>query len=204
MKFNIVTARQPDGRTRSRQKAFTLVEILITMTIFIFLVGGIMFAHLFGLRMFQITETKLSATAGARKVFNKISDEIRACQSVSVGNIDINNNSFTGLLDGENQAGTALMIYPSTNANFIVYFVNPSDQTFRRTENGTSTVILAESVTNSAVFVAESFDGSVLTNNQNSRVIHFTLEFYQPKYFLRAADYYKLETSVTRRSQELQ
>ena len=194
MKFHLPYPRRP------QVKGFTLVELMITMVIFTFLVGGIMFAHLFGLRMFQITETKLNATAGARKVFNKISDEIRTSHGVYVGNID--NNSFTGLLQGEKQQGTALMITPGTNSNFIVYFVNPSDKTFSRTENGTNTVILAESVTNSAVFAAQAFDGSVLTNNENSRVIHLTLEFYQPKYFLRAADYYKLETSVTRRSLE--
>ncbi|HEX4343256.1 MAG TPA: hypothetical protein VH255_07685 [Verrucomicrobiae bacterium] len=168
------------------------------MTIFIFLVGGIMFAHLFGLRMFQITTTKLNATADARKTFAKISDEIRTCHSASVGNID--NNNFVGLLNGEKQEGAALMIYPTTNSSYVMYFVNPADQTFRRTVNGTNTSILAESVTNNAVFIAQSYDGSPLTNSQNNRVIHVTLEFYQAQHFLRAADYYKLETSVTRRS----
>ena len=49
-------------------------------------------------------------------------------------------------------------------------------------------------------FTAQDFSGNVLTNNQNNRVIHLTLEFYQPARFLLGADYYKLETSMTRRA----
>jgi hypothetical protein len=42
----------------------------------------------------------------------------------------------------------------------------------------------------------------VLTNNQNNRVIHLTLEFFQKPRQGVVADYYKLETSVTRRALE--
>ena len=68
------------------------------------------------------------------------------------------------------------------------------------TPGGTNTVILADSVTNTMVFTAQDFSGNVLTNNQNNRVIHLTLEFYQPARFMLGADYYKLETSMTRRA----
>ena len=104
-------------------------------------------------------------------------------------------------LDGEIQQGTGLLIRPTTNSTqYVIYFVNPSDQTFRRTTStpGSATVV-AESVTNSVVFSAQDHLGQVLTNNQNNRVIHVNLEFYQPKRHLQIADYYKLETSVTRR-----
>ncbi|MFO1515098.1 MAG: hypothetical protein U1F83_19700 [Verrucomicrobiota bacterium] len=108
------------------------------------------------------------------------------------------------LLDGEKQQGTALLIRPTTNtANFIIYFVNPSDQTFRRTTSTPgSAMVLAESITNSLVFRAQDYRGNVLTNNQNNRVIHVNLEFYQPRRYMQVADYYKLETSVTRRALE--
>ena len=49
-------------------------------------------------------------------------------------------------------------------------------------------------------FCAQDFSGNVLTNNQNNQVIHLTLEFYQPARFMQGADYYKLETSMTRRA----
>lgn len=188
-------ATTPDG-------GFTLPEVLIASTVLLLLVSGIVFANLFGLSMFRITETKLNATDEARQTIGKMANEIRTCKSTWIGNVT--NGVFVALLDGETQQGGGLLIYPNTNAaNYIVYFVNPSDKTFRRTTStpGNATV-LAGSITNTVVFRAQNHLGSVLTNNQNNRVIHLDLEFYQPKRQLQIADYYKLETSVTRRALE--
>lgn len=169
------------------------------MTVFLLVVGGIVSANLFGLRMFQITETKLNVTTWSRQTIEQITGEIHACNSLSILTIDTNGNS-TGLLDGETQQGNALQIYPTANTNnYIVYFVNLADQTFRRTDQSSNTVILADSVTNTIAFSAQDFSGNVLTNIQNNQVIHLTLEFYQPERFMQGADYYKLETAVTRR-----
>lgn len=180
---------------------FTLPEILISVTVFIILIGGVLSAHLFGLSMFRITETKLNATDDARKMIGRMANEIRTCKTTWVGNV--RNGVFEALLDGETQQGSGLLLYPTTNtANYIIYFVNPSDETFRRTTGPGSTTILAESITNTVVFSAQDHLGNVLTNNRNNRVIHLNLEFYQPKRHLQVADYYKLETSVTRRALE--
>ncbi|NOS70236.1 MAG: type II secretion system protein [Verrucomicrobia bacterium] len=191
------------GGPFERNGGFTLPELLVAISIFLLLISGIISAHLFGLSMFRITETKLNATADARKVIGKMANEIRTCTSTKVGNI--NSGSFVGKLDGEKQEGSGLMIYPTTNAaNFILYFVNPSDRTFRRTTSTPgSAVILAESVTNSVLFSARNYVGTVLTNSQNNRVIHLNLEFYHSPRFGQPADYYKLETSVTRRALKL-
>jgi prepilin-type N-terminal cleavage/methylation domain-containing protein len=181
-------------------KGFTLPEILIATMVFLLMVAGIIAANLFGLRMFQVTETKLNVTTWSRETVEEITGEVQACNTAWVG--DITNGVFAGLLDGETQQGTALLIYPNANTtNYILYFVNPSDQTFRRTTDQPGTAeVLADSVTNIMVFAAQDFSGNVLTNNQNNRVIHLTLEFYQPARYLQGADYYKLETSVTRRA----
>jgi endo-1,4-beta-D-glucanase Y len=154
------------------------------------------------LSMFQITRTTLNATDDARKTIGRMANEIRTCKDMWVGNVT--NGVFEARLDGEKQQGTSLLINPATNAdNFIIYFVNPSDNTFRRTTSTpASAVILAESITNTVVFSAQDYRGKVLTNNQKNRVIHFTLEFYQPKRHLQIADYYKLETSMTPRALE--
>jgi hypothetical protein len=132
-----------------------------------------------------------------------MADEIRACKTTWVGTVS--NGVFAARLDGEVQAGTGLLIYPTTNnASFIIYFLNPSDQSFRRTTSiPVATTILAQRITNSVVFVAEDYLGNVLTNNQNNRLIHLTLECYQPPRQGVLADYSKLETSVTRRALEL-
>ncbi len=188
--------------SRSRRAGFTLPEILIALTVFMLLLAGVLSANIFGLRMFQVNSTKLNATEWSRNTFGKITEEVHACASVQVGNLT--NGTFAGLLDGEMQRGSGLLIYPTTNvANFMIYFVNANDQTFRRTiglPSGTNTVILADSITNTLAFSAQDFSGNVLTNTANTRVIHVLLEFYQPERFLLDSDYYKLETSVTRRA----
>ena len=151
--------------------------------------------------MFHITETTLNATAAARKTVGKMTDEIRTCNTDRVG--DVNNGIFEERLNGETQQGSGLLIFPTTNtANFVIYFVNPSDQKFRRTTSTPgSAIVVAESVTNTAVFRAQDHLGNVLTNNQNNRVIHLNLEFYQARRHRQIAQYHKLETSVTRRAE---
>jgi prepilin-type N-terminal cleavage/methylation domain-containing protein len=202
MKLQVPFSGSGRGRLAMPDKGFTLPEILIAMTVFLLMVGGIISANLLGLRMFQITETKLNVSRWSRETMGKITGEIHACNSVSILNVDTNGN-FTGLLDGETQQGNALQIYPTTNnTSYTIYFVNSSDRTFRRTAvepSSTSTVILANSVTNPIIFAAQDFSGNVLTNSRNNQVIHLTLEFYQPERYMEGADYYKLETSVKQR-----
>lgn len=184
-----------------RRQGFTLAEILIALTIFTLLVAGVLATNLFGLRMFQVNQTKLKATEWSRRTFGKIADEVRSGNSVVLLNGDTNGN-FSGVLPGEIQTGNALQIYPTKSTNsYVIYFVNVTDQTFRRTDYPSgNTVILADSVTNTLPFTAQDFTGGRLTNTLNNQVIHLRLDFYQPQRFLRDPDYYKLETSVTRRS----
>jgi prepilin-type N-terminal cleavage/methylation domain-containing protein len=202
MKLQFPSPSLSSGAFRAANEGFTLPELLIASTVFTMVVSGVLFANLFGLNMFRITETKLIATDAARKTTGKITDEVQTCKSTWIGNVK--NGVFEALLDGETQQGSGLLIYPTTNkANFVIYFVNPSDQTFRRTTSTPdSAIVLAESVTNKVVFRAQDYLGNVLTNNQNNRVIHLNLEFYQPQRYMQVADYYKLETSVTRRALE--
>jgi prepilin-type N-terminal cleavage/methylation domain-containing protein len=200
MKTSVSPPSLSDQRARRRPGGFTLPELMVAMTVFLLLVGGVVFSHLFGLRMFQITETKLSTTDEARKVIGRMADEIRSCRVTWVGNVK--NGEFVAVLDGEAQRGGGLLIQPTTNAaNFILYFVNPSDQTFRRTTSAKgNAVVLAESVTNQIVFNAQDFKGTVLTNSGNNRVVKMNLEFFQPARFLHVNDAYRIETAVTRRT----
>ena len=200
MKLQVPFSNLDRGRSPMRDRGFTLPEILIAMAVFLLMLAGIIAANLFGMTMFQITETKLNMTTWSRETVETMATEIHSCNSVSVGNIT--NGVFEGLLNGETQQGTALCLYPTNNTtNYVVYFVNPPDQTFRRTtDKAGSAEILADSVTNTIAFTAQDFYGTVLTNNLNNRVIHLTLEFYQPARYLLGADSYKLETSMTRRS----
>lgn len=186
-------------RSQTLNKGFTLPEILIAMTIFLIVVGAVVSANLFGLRMFQMTNTKLIVTHWSRQTIGKITGEVRACNNVQVGNYTTN-SGFVGFLPGETNQGNSLLIYPTADTNnYILYFVNLPDQTFQRTDQPGNTVKLADSVTNTLPFSAQDFSGNVLTNNNNNSVIHLTLEFYQPARFMQGADYYKLETSIKQR-----
>src|SRR4051812_19872359 len=168
-----VTQMTSFGRARLRARAFTLPELLIAIAVFAFVIAGVLAANLFGLRMFQITQNKLNASDGARKALGKMSDDIHNCKTVYIGNVSTS-GVFTAISDGVTQSGAGLIIYPTTNTNsYIVYFLNASDKTFRRTTSVTnSTIVLAQSITNTVLFRAQDFRGNVLTNAQNNRVIY--------------------------------
>lgn len=201
MTFHPIALTSARSKAPARGRGFTLPELLISIAVFSLLVGGVVFAHLYGLSMFHITETTLSATDAARQTIGRMTDEIRTCKGAWVGNVE--HGVFEALLDGESQAGAGLLIQPTTNnAQYILYYVHSADQTFRRTTSASgSALIVAEYVTNRLVFRAQDHLGNVLTNNRNNRVIHVNLEFYQPKRHMQIADYYQLETSVTRRAE---
>jgi hypothetical protein len=189
-------SRRP--RTKSRA-GFTLPEALISSTLFVLLLGGVVGSNLFGMRLFQMASSKLKATDGARKALGGLADEIRQCNSLWIGNVT--NGNFVGLLDGELQIGSALLVQPSTNANnVVIYFRNNSDQSLRRMASaGASTTLLAASVTNTGIFSAQDCLGNVLTNSQSDRVIHATLDLVTAQRWLPAGQFSKVETSVTRR-----
>ncbi|MGA2243651.1 MAG: hypothetical protein ABSH48_01525 [Verrucomicrobiota bacterium] len=187
------------GQFRAATRAFTLSEVLIATTIFLLMVSGIIAANLFGLRIFQMSTTKLNATQWSRETLMRLTDEIHECTSAQV--VVVSNGVYSAFLNGETQQGNGLLINLTTNTtNYVLYFVDTDDQTFRRTtDQPDSAVILASSVTNSLPFAAEDFLGNILTNNSNSQLINLTLEFYQPGLFMQDADYYKLETSIKQR-----
>jgi len=111
---------------------------------------------------------------------------------------------FTGLLDGEVQQGPGLQIYPTTNTPLQHrIFVNPSDQTFSRPWGyGVSALHHHPSRLGHQYYGLQRADlsGNILTKNLNSRVIHLTLEFYQPERYqqVRIITNWKLrETRIT-------
>ena len=198
-----VNAELQTGTAPARARsvlAFTLPELMVSMTIFLILVGGVVAANVYGLKMYQITATKLNATESVRKAVGKMADEIKSCRTTWVGNMGTN-GVFTAKLDGEVQSGGGLLVRSTTNNTvYSIYFLNTTDKTFRRTTSAGVTTMLARQVTNTTLFTVQDYLGNVLTNNANNRVIHFAIQLFQPKKFGTIADYYLLETSVTRRA----
>jgi Tfp pilus assembly protein PilV len=197
---------------------FTLMETMISTWIFCIIFTGILIAiQIFGLRVYTLGATKLSATSSALKVLGQIRDDIREAKTVNVGNLATVATPATFTLTGNSNknTGNALQVFPGTNANvFTVYYLDNSGATnylkMASTVDGTAfntPVTLASYVTNLVVFDAEDCRGNILTNDANNRIIRMELDFYQWEYpigviggvGLNAYDFYRLTTKITRR-----
>lgn len=209
-----------NGRSR-RTSAFTLVEMMTTVGIFLFIFVGVMVSvQLFGLRIYTLEATKLVATAGARAALNDMRDQIREAKTVYVGNCTTESTTSFAMIGITNtpQEGDALIIYPTTNtAAYTVFYLDTSNGTNNLMEftvtNGavTYTNEMASYITNTIVFDAENFQGYIATNYtslDNREIIHVTLQFSQWEYPIayiggtefNAFDYYQLRTKIFRRA----
>lgn len=186
------------------ERALTLPETMITASLAIMIMGGILTLHLVGARMFQVTQTKLGGNDDARSAIAKLTADVRASKMVRVGSGSL--SSFTECDVNAQQTGNAIQVYPTSNTNNFVRYFRDTDNRLHRTTNGASSdLILANFVTNSLVFRAENYKGQVLTNNENNRVIALTLQFYQIQYPVvrigtnEMYDFYQVRTKITRR-----
>ena len=188
-----------------RTVAFTITEMLISMSILTMVVGGVVYSHIMGMRLNAITMAKLGVDQQARNAFNRLQDEIRSATTVEIGNGT--SNTFTTLTNGASQAGMAVRIYPTTNtATWIRYYFETNVSELRRVESiATTPRTIAQYLTNSTIFQAEDYAGTVLTGPANNRVVSVNLRFYQIPYPLtkigsnNAFDYYQLQSKITRR-----
>jgi type II secretory pathway pseudopilin PulG len=209
------------NRARRRNvRGFTLVEMVITVGVFLFIFVGVMVAvQIFGLRIYTLAATKLVATAGGRQAMNQIRDQIREGKMVYVGNCSSPINSSFALIGTTNaQAGNALIIYPTTNTTwYSIYYLDTRTTTncliqFNVSNSVTTyTKTLAKYVTNQIVFDARDWQNNIVTNEQsldNRLLIEVKLQFSQWEYpiafvggvGLNAYDYYQLRTRVFRRA----
>jgi prepilin-type N-terminal cleavage/methylation domain-containing protein len=193
---------------RRHRGAFTLTEILIVAALISVVLAGVIAAHMAGLRMVEITKAKLGANDEARQGISHLIEEIRTAKRVKIGSGNL--GSFAEVSVNNPQRGSAVQIYPTLQTNrFIRYFWDEDSRRLLRTTNGASAVsIVAHSITNNVIFTAEDFNGTVLTNNENNRVIGLTLQFYQIQYpIVRIGpgnfyDFYQIRTKITRRALE--
>jgi hypothetical protein len=201
--IRLVSPRSPTTRS-----AFTVAEIMTAMGLFSLVVIGVVYTQLFGMRTFNVTSTRVSASDNARKVLNRVRDDVRSGKLLYVGNGS--STGFTHIALNSPHQGNALQIYPTTSTNvFIRYYLDTATQTLRRTANGTGQVqVLAPFLTNQIAFIAEDFAGRTLTNDQNNRVIKLVLDFYQWEFPVAQVgagafyDSYHLQTRITRRTIE--
>ncbi len=198
----------PNRLRLRRTLAFTLPEALIAMSLFLVVMGGVVFSHIYGMRLFQLSRSKLGASDEARRAISKLVEEIRSAKIIRIGSGGLTNFATCGITD--TQSGNAIQVYPTTNTtSFVRYYWDSVDNRLKRTTNGVSAVyVVANAISNQVVFTAENHLGQVLTNNNNNRVIGLTLQFYQLQYPTinigpgGLYDFYQLRTRITRRALE--
>lgn len=178
------------------------------MAIIMLVIGGVISSHIFGLKLNEMTRAKLSASDAARNTLGKLTGDIRSAKTIHIGSGTY--SAFSPVNFGNTQQGSALRVFPTTNTNsFVVYYLDSSDSKLKRASTtATTPVIIAEYLTNSIIFSSESYNGTVLTDNQNNRVIGINLRFYQIRYPITTIgsggyfDYYQVSTKITRRMLE--
>lgn len=195
------------GRRKGRREAFTLPELMISLSLFSVLLLILISVHLFGLRLFEITRAKLSANDDARRALNRLMSEVRSAKIIRIGSG--NAQTFTEIPPNTLQEGSAIQINATTNTNtFVRYFLDPSAHRLDRVTDRSAVQPIADYITNTLIFTSEDFAGNILTNNENNRVIGLTLQFYQLEYPLAPIgqgylfDFYQLHTRITRRMLE--
>jgi prepilin-type N-terminal cleavage/methylation domain-containing protein len=188
-----------------RRAAFTLVELLIVIAIFLLIIEGVVYTHLFGCQLYVLSQSKMGASDSSRTAISRMVDDIRSCTQVHVGTGGLSFFSFDA--SGANQTGSALQLYPTTNTNYYVrYYWDPADSNLKRTTNGTSeTTIVIQAITNWMIFDQEDAFGNILTTNCNISTVGVKMQFYQlvfpqtPIAPGQLYDYYQLSTKATPR-----
>jgi hypothetical protein len=205
----------PDNQVRSRRmraSAFTLAEMYISLAVFAFVIAATVAIQYYGLNVYYLSATKLTATTGGRKTINTVRNQILGAVYLKVG--IYSNAVFKPITNGVQQIGNAIKIYPTTNpVPYTIFYMQPgatgrlNSITYDDHSNAGPVIALASWITNYLCFQAESYQSwktnCILITNQNNRVIHLTLHFYQWEYPVarigNVYDYYTLQTRATRR-----
>ena len=193
---------------RRRLLAFTIIETMISMSLMTMVLGGVIYSHIMGQRMMQITQAKLGANDSARKAFGKLQDEIRAAKTIAVG--AGSSNSFIAAINGGALQGRAIQIYPGTNQNsWIRYYYLTNTSELRRVTSSSSTPqLIASYVANAVLFSKADYLGNTLTTDTGNSTINVRLEFYQLSYpptkigTNNVFESYTMQTCITRRTLE--
>ena len=219
--IELLSSREVRPFLRSQRPAsdgFTLVEMMVAMAIFIFMIGALVCIQIFGARIYTLASTKLIATTSGRETLNFMRDQIRASQQVYVGTFT--NSTFKQIPNGQPQIGNAIQLFTTTNTastNFVVFYQDPSTNEiicFSSTQANNLTVV-AQYMTNYYCFDAEDYrawlyPANILTNYLNNPVIRVIMNFTQWEYPIgyvggsgvNAYDYYYLRTRITRRCKQ--
>jgi len=210
----------PNRASWRNDRGFTVVEMVTVAGIFAVVVGAMVCLQIFGIRIYTLAATKLTATTGGREALNQIRDQIREGKMVYVGTCTNLSISSFKLITNAPQQGNALIIYPTTNTTwYSIYYLDTSTGTNRLIQFNISNSVttytntLANYITNNIVFDARDWLNNIVSNEtclDNRLLIEVTMQFSQWEYplaFVNGAgtnqnmyDYYQLRTRVFRRA----
>lgn len=194
----------------------TMVEMLVTIAIFVMLVTAFISANIFGLRYDQLVCSKLGASEQSRRSFEDLTSDIRASKIWKIGSGTL--TTFNAVSNATLMQGNAIQLNLTTDTNvFVRYYFDtngpttqPNGRLCRITSAGQFT-ICAQYLTNasgtSMVFQAQNYLGTgVLSDYQYKYVIDTLMEFYQyqfpktvvgPGYYY---DYYRIDLKAASHS----
>jgi Tfp pilus assembly protein PilW len=203
MNLDFMPHRFAVGLFARRCRALTLIETLVTMSIFSLVVIAFIYAQMFGMRQDQLIQSKLGASDNSRRGFDEMANDIRAAKIWSVGNGS--EGGFTPVPNGNPQVGNALEIYTTTDRNAYIryYFDTDAGELYRVRSGEAVPTRIAQYLTNSMYFRAEDYRGNVQTTLNHKGVINVMLQFYQYQFPLTRVgtnfyyDYYGLQFRVT-------
>jgi hypothetical protein len=182
---------------------YTLVEIMVAMGVFSLAMIGMVYSHMYGLKMNELVQSKLGASDMSRRGFNVLENDIRSAKVWAIGNGSA--TQFTPIANGSQQQGTAIKLQTTTDTNSytIYYFDTSNAQLRRRTSGVTGTTLIANYLTNAMYFRAELPTGQTMTNLSHKGVINCNMEFAQFQYPLTKVgpgylyDYYRISFKAT-------
>jgi hypothetical protein len=199
------------------EAGLTMVEMMVTIAIFVMLVTAFISANIFGLRYDQLVCSKLGASEQSRRSFEKLTSDIRASKIWRIGTGS--QTTFTPVSNASLMIGNALQLSLTTDTNvFIRYYfetngpstIQPNGRLVRITSGG-EYLVCAQYLTNasgtSMVFQAQNYLGTgALNDYQYKYVIDTLMEFYQfqfPKTYVGPGyyyDYYRIDLKAASHS----
>lgn len=158
--------------SRNTAFTFTLVEMMISVTVILMTVIALVSAEIYGSRVYILAATKLAAVDGGRDTMDKIRQQVQsAIGPINIGNYQWSYGSPTNfqlIAIGQNQVGNALRIQPGTNLTFSA--LAPYTLIFLQPGNGTTNFAVNDAnnnLINTNSLLMETFDTNynpVLTN----------------------------------------
>ncbi|MGB7768916.1 MAG: prepilin-type N-terminal cleavage/methylation domain-containing protein [Verrucomicrobiia bacterium] len=191
----------PRARVRARcVRAFTLTEMMVTLTIFLLVVTAMVSLQIFGFRINSLTTNKSRFIASSLYALDQIQCQVRNANVVVAGN-------GTNLLSFQSTAtnGNALMIYPPTGAANLLYLATNNGTLYEIYGTNNRPVAVAHQITNQVVFQTVDCNGNNISSTSVEHyAIRMTLNFFYMNYRIptNIADYYTFQTEMTPRLQD--